>query len=329
MILSAAISADGFLDDARPERLRLSSDEDWAAVKELRRTCDAILVGAETVRKDNPSLREAPLKVILSRSGRIPKEARIFADGEVLITQGTAREVCAELAERGVKRLMVEGGAQVLGMFLGEGMFDKLRLAVAPIFVGSGVRFPAVEGAPMHLERVEQLGQMAVMWFASTLSFRSEERGEESGRSQSHLYHLARAIELSRLSEPCATAYRVGAVIVTPDGQTFEGYTHETSPTNHAEEEALLKATGVDLKGATIYVSMEPCSTRASKPVSCSELLIKHGFRKVVFALSEPPLFAACTGARMLAEASIEVVHAAEFSHAVKEINKHLSINNP
>jgi 5-amino-6-(5-phosphoribosylamino)uracil reductase len=138
--------------------------------------------------------------------------------------------------------------------------------------------------------------------------------------------YLERAIELSRNSPPSPTAYRVGAVVVTPGGLVFEGYTHETDAKNHAEEEAIAKAVaaGVNLCGSTIYASMEPCSTRASKPVSCSELIIRHGFGRVVFALSEPPLFAACTGAQMLADAGIEVVHIGHLAARVREINRHL-----
>lgn len=168
VILSAAISADGYLDDASPERLRLSSPEDWAAVLQLRRECDAVLVGAETVRKDNPSLREVPLRVVVSRSGEMPADARIFGSGEVLVLTGrelTASEIVAQLEGRGVRRLLVEGGAQILAMFLREGVADRLRLAVAPVFVGGGVRFPSVEAPRMTLEKVERLGDTAVMHY--------------------------------------------------------------------------------------------------------------------------------------------------------------------
>ncbi len=170
VIISAAISIDGYLDDASSERLRLSSPEDWEAVRKLRSECDAILVGAETVRKDNPSLKEASLRVIVSRSGNISADARIFAGGEVLVLSGrefTARNIIAELERRGVRRLMVEGGAQILSMFLVEGMADRLRLAVAPILAGGGVRFPSVAATRMQLEKVEQLGDTAVIHFVN------------------------------------------------------------------------------------------------------------------------------------------------------------------
>ena len=54
--LSAAVTADGFLDDNSPRRLIISTPEDWAEVYRLRAAHDAILVGAETLRRDDPSL---------------------------------------------------------------------------------------------------------------------------------------------------------------------------------------------------------------------------------------------------------------------------------
>lgn len=136
--------------------------------------------------------------------------------------------------------------------------------------------------------------------------------------------YLQRAIEISEKSAPVATAYRVGAVVVTPRDEVFEGYTHETDPTNHAEEEAIIKAGGVDLRGSTMYASMEPCSTRASKPRSCSALIMDHGFARVVFALKEPAHFVRCTGAADLAAAGIEVVEMSELAPKVKQINRHI-----
>ncbi|MGV2387125.1 MAG UNVERIFIED_CONTAM: dihydrofolate reductase family protein, partial [Thermobifida fusca] len=56
VILSCAMSVDGYIDDASPERLRLSTEADFDEVDELRASCDAILVGAGTIRADNPRL---------------------------------------------------------------------------------------------------------------------------------------------------------------------------------------------------------------------------------------------------------------------------------
>ena len=93
-ILSCAVSLDGYLDDASPDRLILSGPEDLDEVDELRASVDAILVGAGTIRADNPRLLvrspariawrvargmpEHPLRVTMTRSGDLDPAARFF-----------------------------------------------------------------------------------------------------------------------------------------------------------------------------------------------------------------------------------------------------------
>ena len=133
---------------------------------------------------------------------------------------------------------------------------------------------------------------------------------------------------LSTFCTPCDSCYCVGAVIVLRDGRTFTGYTHETSPTHHAEQEALAKAlaagAGADLHGAAIYSSMEPCSQRKSEPESCTQLILRHGFARVVFALYEPDRFVCCRGALMLREAGLDVRCYPELGEEVRAVNAHL-----
>lgn len=57
VLLSCGMSLDGYLDDATEQRLLLSNDADFDRVDGVRAGCDAILVGAHTVRLDNPRLR--------------------------------------------------------------------------------------------------------------------------------------------------------------------------------------------------------------------------------------------------------------------------------
>ena len=148
-------------------------------------------------------------------------------------------------------------------------------------------------------------------------------------RTEEDLHYLRQAIALSRRCTPCATSYRVGAVIVTRSGDRFTGYTHETSPTHHAEQEAILKATaaGADLHGASIYSSMEPCSTRSSEPESCSELILRHGFSRTVFALYEPSCFVCCEGAVRLRKGDVEVRVYPQLAGEVRAINGHLGLH--
>ncbi len=361
---SVAVSLDGHIDDRSPDRLMLSSGEDWAEVRAARAACDAVLVGAGTIRRDNPALvtrdealREErlkaglpadPVKVTLSRDGHLDPEARFFTEGvgekivflgagaspetaealasraTVVLTRSEAispREILRYLEERGFHSLFIEGGTGVLTAFLEAGAVDFLRLAVAPFFVGQGSAprfvaegiFPHDKNRRMHLLGVHTAGDMAVLEYALRAS------AEDYA-------HLEEAIAQSRLCPPSEGAYSVGALIITSDGQRFTGYSRETAPDNHAEEEAILKArqSGASLEGAVIYSSMEPCSTRKSKELSCSELIIENRMARVVFAAYEPDRFVDCRGERLLEEAGIEVAVIDSLREKALKANDHL-----
>lgn len=352
--LSAAITTDGALDDCTSERLIISNREDWSAVQRLRARCDALLVGAETVRRDNPRLiltdetlraerlqegRDPdPWKATVTRTGRLDPGMRFFTCGsgrkivfstqplpqlsecaEVIVSERiTAARIATELEKRGVRSLLVEGGADILRMFLSEGMAHTLRLSVNPalrVADSTAPHFPfdaIPTGAPC---RKELLAGMEVQNY----TLRPDRTAED-------LRLLHEAIAISRRSAPSRTSYRVGAVVATRSGALFTGYTHETSPTHHAEQEAIVKAiaAGADLQGGTIYSSMEPCSTRSSEPESCSALILRHGFARVVFALYEPDCFVSCRGALDLREHRVEVEVYPELGEEVRKINGHL-----
>lgn len=215
MLLSAAVSLDGHLDDTGPDRLVLSSPEDLDQVDELRAGVDAILVGAGTVRADNPRLlvraerrREArlrrglpanPAKVTVTGTVDLDPAAAFFTAGpaerlvyvpDPLVGAATERlgqlatvvgagdplavsVLLADLAARGVGRLLVEGGQAVHTLFLTADVVDELRLAVAPLFVGDpaaprlggpGV-FPRSAVRRMRLVEVGAAGDTAVLHY--------------------------------------------------------------------------------------------------------------------------------------------------------------------
>ncbi len=365
VIVSAAVSSDGYLDDCTPRRLVLSCEEDWAEVHRLRASCDAILVGARTVRNDNPSLvvRDAGLrawrecvgmgpdqtKVTITGSGDLDPDARFFTEGPgarkivvtvpavrerllrrlpagvtvVALERITARGIVEALEQSGVRSVMVEGGARTIGMFLGEDAVDSLRLAVSPATVDDvrAPRFPDFGRLPFEgraAKAIRRVGDIEVYEYAF--------RAAPDGLTLTDRRRLLRAVELGECSPPCGTAYRVGCVVATLDGREYEGYTHETDPRNHAEEEALEKAAaaGADLRGAAIYTSMEPCSVRASKPVSCTERIVRSGAARVVYAYAEPECFVRCEGTRLLREAGVEVLPVPAYAPLVRRTNGHI-----
>ena len=140
---------------------------------------------------------------------------------------------------------------------------------------------------------------------------------------------LLQAIALAQHTLPTARAFSVGAVIVDARGRVLSaGYTHQHDPLDHAEE-AARAALGPGWRappGATLYSSLEPCSARASRPRSCTELILAAGIERVVFAWREPELFVDGEGVERLRAAGVEVVELAELADAARGPNRHLPV---
>lgn len=135
---------------------------------------------------------------------------------------------------------------------------------------------------------------------------------------------LSEAIELSRRCPPTDASYSVGAIIVGADGSRLsDGFSRENAdPYLHAEESALAKILdSVNLSGATIYSSLEPCSVRRSRHLTCTQLILMTGIGRVVFALREPPLFADCEGAELLQVGGVDVVEISDLGPVVEQVN--------
>jgi riboflavin biosynthesis pyrimidine reductase/pyrimidine deaminase RibD-like protein len=325
------MSVDGHIDDSTDERLILSGAADLDRVDELRASCDAILVGANTVRRDNPRLlvrsadRRAarvarglpanPMKVVITRSGDLDPVAAFFTEGDAVkqvYTDTPLPDVLADLYAKGVRRLMVEGGTTVHTQFLTEGLADELQLAVAPIFIGDSkaprfVGHGAFRAGRMVVGDVSRVGDVVVLQY-----FPDPDR-----------YWLRVAIAESSRCPPSDTAYPVGAVIVGADGQEIaRGYSRETDPKVHAEEVALAKAAGDPrLTGATIYSSLEPCGKRVSRPRTCTQWIVHTGIPRVVFALREPSRFVVGEGAEVLAANGVTVVEIPELAEEARQVS--------
>jgi 2,5-diamino-6-(ribosylamino)-4(3H)-pyrimidinone 5'-phosphate reductase len=208
VIANCAISLDGKLAFAQGKRARLSGAEDLARVQRLRTESDAILVGVGTVLLDDPSLRvhwellgrppgADPLRVVLDSRGRMPSTARLL-DGSrpTLVAVGsectrtfpapvevhrsrTPRAdlpaLLAELARRGIRQVMVEGGSEVLASFLRARLVDSLTVYVAPLLIGgrtapsliAGPETPDPASAiPLTEVGAERVGEGTVLTYA-------------------------------------------------------------------------------------------------------------------------------------------------------------------
>lgn len=149
-----------------------------------------------------------------------------------------------------------------------------------------------------------------------------------SSATEGDRHWLAAAIDLSRLSPPTQTNYAVGAIVVDHDGAVLAtGYTGEVTPRDHAEEAALNKLAGrhdLDLNRATVYSTLEPCTTRQSRPGTCTDLILAAGIKRVVIALREPLIFADCHGVETLRDGGVEVIEVSDMGHVVRDINSHV-----
>ena len=371
VLLSCATSADGYLDDASPGRLILSGPADLDRVDEVRAGCDAIMVGAQTVRRDNPRLlirdprRRArrtarglpahPARVTLTATGELDPAASFFAPGAlrlvycatpalprararlteaaVLIDAGdplSLRFILDDLAERSVARLLVEGGARVLGDVLAGGMADELHLAVAPFFVADPAAprlnpqpGPNRPSQPMTLAEVRRVEEVVLLRYLLGPGGPDHRFGRW-------------AVELSRLCPLSATAFSVGAVIVADGGEVLAtGFSREQEEHDHAEEVALRKLArgklGPDprLRHATLYSSLVPCGERASRPVTCVQHIVAAGIPRVVYAWREPALFTAGetppnSAGDQLRAAGVAVTELPELAARARSVNAHL-----
>ncbi|MET9075484.1 dihydrofolate reductase family protein [Streptomyces sp. NPDC004232] len=162
VLLSAAVSLDGYLDDTGPERLLLSGPADFDRVDEVRAASDAILVGAGTIRADNPRLlvnsaeRRAarvaegkpayPLKVTVTASGDLDPAARFWHTGGAKVVYTT--DAGAERAAR-----LLGDSAEVVP--LGPGLDWPALLE--HLYVVHGVRRLMVEGGgTVHTQLLQQ-----------------------------------------------------------------------------------------------------------------------------------------------------------------------------
>jgi len=170
VIARIAQSLDGYIATSDGESYWISGPEDIAHTHRLRALCDAVVVGSSTVRADNPQLTTrlvegpSPVRVVLDPDRRLAPHYRVFGDGpETLVlcapdiggeaTVGAARVVkvprgpkgldieaiIATLAERGLRRIMIEGGGITVTHFLNAGALDRLHVTVAPLLMGGGI----------------------------------------------------------------------------------------------------------------------------------------------------------------------------------------------
>lgn len=155
VIAKAGLSLDGRLTRPPAEGQWLTSESSRADAMKLRAHVDAILIGAGTLRADDPLLtvrgvrgyeEKQPLRVVVTRHGHLPKDARLFNDehrSRTLVYRGKPlKQVLHDLGRRGCTSVMIEGGGELLGAAFDARVVDRVHFYVAPLLCGG----PAVIG---------------------------------------------------------------------------------------------------------------------------------------------------------------------------------------
>ena len=190
----AAISLDGKVAASSGEARWISSEPSRRRVHRMRAAADAVMVGAATVRRDDPELTvrlcagRSPTRVVVSRSGDLPLDARLVRSARDMRTLllasavssphraalmaagvevvdlpgGRLRGGLEALARRGMLDVLFEGGPTLAASLLGDGLLDRLTLFVSPLLVGRGA--PDLLAAPAVSAIAEAWHARDVVW---------------------------------------------------------------------------------------------------------------------------------------------------------------------
>ena len=150
VIAKCGMSLDGRLTRPPGEPQLLTSPAARRHAQSLRAQVDAILIGAETLRQDDPRLTvrgirrtQQPLRVVITRSGKLPRQAKLFQDRfrdrTIIYRKKSLRSVLSDLGKREVTNVLIEGGGDILGQALDDRLIDKVYVYVAPLFTGGPV----------------------------------------------------------------------------------------------------------------------------------------------------------------------------------------------
>ena len=284
VILSCATSADGYLDDASPRRLILSGPADLDRVDDVRAGCGAILVGAGTVRADDPrllirdprrrarraarGLPEHPARVTLTATGDLDPRARFFAPGAERLVYCATPALAPARARLGDRAVLIDAGDP---LSLDTLLSDLTERNVVRLLVEGGSR---VLAEFLARDLADELQLATAPFFVADpaaprldvprLDVPSHPSGPgrpmtlaEVRRLEDVVLHryllgpggpdhrfLAWAVELSRLCPPSESAFSVGAVVTGEDGEVLSTGFSREQEEHDHAEEVALRKLG-------------------------------------------------------------------------------------
>ena len=148
VIAKAALTLDGRLTRPPDEDRSLSGALARAHAHRQRARVDAILIGAGTLRADNPRLTvrglpgtvaaRQPWRIVLVQTGDLPSDAQMFTDDgrerTLVFRQKSLDQVLAELGQRQMTSVLIEGGGDILGQAFSNGLVDEVQIYLTPWF---------------------------------------------------------------------------------------------------------------------------------------------------------------------------------------------------
>ncbi len=167
VVAKIALSLDGRIVTPATDDRWLTSPEARLVAHELRWESDAILAGAETVRADNPKLtvrlpgkkgKVQPWRVVVTRSGKLPRGAHLFTDkfrDRTLVFRGEPLgDVMSALGTMNISHVLIEGGGAILTEAFRAGLVNEIAFFIAPAVMGTVPRALGKLDAPVRLREV-------------------------------------------------------------------------------------------------------------------------------------------------------------------------------
>jgi len=182
VILKWAQTEDGYFapSSEKNQQLWISGEESRKLVHQWRSEEDAILVGKNTARIDNPQLNErytsgrSPKRIVLDRKLELPNHLNIFDqsvptfilnemkkdsfDGNtqyISLDEITPKSILSTLYHQNIQSIIIEGGAKVLELFIKEGIWDEARIFTGNVIWKSGIKAPQIQG---HAIKTDVIG---------------------------------------------------------------------------------------------------------------------------------------------------------------------------
>ncbi|OIN58077.1 bifunctional diaminohydroxyphosphoribosylaminopyrimidine deaminase/5-amino-6-(5-phosphoribosylamino)uracil reductase RibD [Arsenicibacter rosenii] len=183
ILLKWAETADGYLAGPDFRQVQISGPMAQRFVHRWRTEEDAIMVGTNTARHDNPKLNvrlwpaqpgQQPIRIVIDKNGTLPETLHLFDGsqptliytlkqpqdarrGEVIVLhpeQDFLPQLLADLHKRKVQSVLAEGGTTLLNSLLDAGLWDEMRVFRSPNLLGGGIKAPTIQGTLLSREPV-------------------------------------------------------------------------------------------------------------------------------------------------------------------------------